>query len=207
MGKTALRFVCWLMLLTVPLQVFAADTVGVLTSTGTVLVDHMAVPANTAVFSGSVLETSRASRAVLNGKGSVVVLNENSTLRLGPQLELQSGSVVVSSSNTVATQVDDVTITIAPGMHSKFIARKLPGELQVIAMEGRVYLFDGQETTPVPATKGVKVPLGTKGKKTITWLKNDDVGIAILVGAAVVAGVTVGIINANNAKPATTSAP
>ena len=109
---------------------------------------------------------------------------------------------MVSSTSSVV-QVDNVTITANSATPSKFLARKINGELQVLALEGTVSVSNGQDTTSVPATKGVKFP--RVGRPS--WLSNDDIGILIVVAAAIAAGVTLGIVNSQNAKPVSPAAP
>jgi hypothetical protein len=82
-------------------------------------------------------------------------------------------------------------------------------ELQLLALEGKVDLSDGQQTETVPAVTGVKVKLpkdsngssSNVGKKS--WLTNDEIGILIVVAGAVAAGVAVGIINSQSSSPVT----
>ncbi|HEX7423936.1 MAG TPA: hypothetical protein VF311_08625 [Terriglobales bacterium] len=207
MPKRLLSLGCWLMVVILPLDAVAADAVGMLTSIGTVLVDNKPAPVTGAVFAGEVIETKTKSKAVVVAQGKSISLAENSSVRLGAKvLELQSGAVLVSSTSSVV-QVDNVTITANSATPSKFLARKINGELQVLALEGTIYVSDGQQTTPVPTTKGVSLPLPRSGRKGIAWLYNDDVGILIVVAAAITAGVTLGIVNAQNAKPVSPAAP
>jgi hypothetical protein len=202
-SKRLLSLACWLMVVILPLEAVAADAVGMLTSIGTVLVDSRPATASGAVFAGEVIETRTKSKAVVAGQGKTISLAENSSMRLGARvLELQSGAVLVSSTSSVV-QVDKVTITGNFAAPSKFLARKINGELQVLALEGTVYVSDGQDTTPVPATKGVKFP--RVGRPS--WLSNDDIGILIVVAAAIVAGVTLGIVNSQNATPVSPAVP
>jgi hypothetical protein len=191
------------MVVILPLDAVAANAVGMLTSIGTVLVDSQPASATSAVFAGDVIQTKTKSKAIVASQGKTVSLDENSSVRLGANaLELQSGAVVVSSTGGVL-RVDNVTITADSATPSKFLARKINGGLQVLALEGTVSVSNGQDTTSVPATKGVKFP--RVGRPS--WLSNDDIGILIVVAAAIAAGVTLGIVNSQNAKPVSPAAP
>jgi len=213
-SRKLLSITCCLLVGLLPVQMVAADAVGVLTNSGTVLVDERQTGVGTAVFAGETVQTKAKARAVVTGKGRTVSLGENSTMRLGSKdLQLQSGSVVVTSSYSFATEIGGAKVITDPGIPTKFLARRIGDELKVVTLEGMVYVNDGQQTTPVPATKGVNVNVGSKtekshtddypGAKKTTWLTNDDIGILIVAGAAIVAGVTLGIVNAKNAQPAT----
>lgn len=203
MSKRLLSLGCWLMVVILPLDAVAANAVGMLTSIGTVLVDSQPASATSAVFAGDVIQTKTKSKAIVASQGKTVSLAENSSVRLGAKvLELQSGAVLVSSTSSVV-QVDNVTITANSATPSKFLARKINGELQVLALEGTVSVSNGQDTTSVPATMGVKFP--RVGRPS--WLSNDDIGILIVVAAAIAAGVTLGIVNSQNAKPVSPAAP
>jgi hypothetical protein len=210
-SKRLLSLACWLMVVILPLEAVAADAVGMLTSIGTVLVDSRPATASGAVFAGEVIETRTKSKAVVAGQGKTISLAENSSMRLGARvLELQSGAVLVSSTSSVV-QVENARITAGSATPSKFLARKINGELQVLALEGTVYVTDGQQTTSVPASKGVSVPLhrdnAAPAAKGMSWMNNEEVGILIVVAAAIVAGVTLGIVNSQNAKPVSPVVP
>ena len=135
-------------------------------------------------------------------------------MKLGVKaLELIAGSVIVSSDVGTSTKVENLTISTLPGVHAKFLAKRVNDELQLLALEGKVDLSDGQQSEPVPAVSGVKlkVPKDSKGSNGSpskgggkSWLRNDEIGILIVVAAAVAAGVAVGIINSENATPVST---
>ena len=201
MRKVLPTLFCWLMILVQPFNAFAVNTIGMLSSVGTVLIDNQPAGSATAVFPGDLIETKAKSKAIMASPRQTITLSENSTLRIGDILELQSGVVVVSSAAT-SLRVNNVTVTATTP--SKFLARRLNGSLEVLALEGSVLVSDGQQTTQVPATRGVSI--GSLGKH-LSWLRNDDIGILIVVAAAITAGVTLGIVNAQNAKPVTPSAP
>jgi hypothetical protein len=163
-------------------------------------------------FDGERLATGANSKATVTSRGTVVSMSSNSSVKLGVKaLELIDGSVVVSSDAGTSTKVENLTISTPPGVHAKFLAKRANDELQLLALEGRVDLSDGQQSTPVPAVSGVKlkVPKDSNGSSSTSpvgkrsWLKNDEIGLLILVAAAVAAGVALGIVNSENATPVT----
>ena len=203
MSRRLLGLGCWLMVVVFPLNVMATDAFGVLNGVGAVTIDGRAADAGGAVFAGDVIATGAGSKATLSGRSKTVSLAENSTIRVAADaLELQSGAVVISSTGAVLRS-DNIIVVANQSAPSRFIARKVNGEVEVLALEGSVSVSDGQETTQVPATKGVKFPrIGKPG-----WLRNDDIGILIVVAAAIIAGVTIGIINSQQSKAVTPPGP
>lgn len=204
MSRRLLSLGCWMMAAILPLSAMSVDAVGMLTTVGTVMVDSRYAAAGGAVFAGDVIETKAGSKAIVSSQGRTVSLGENSAVRVGGKdVELQSGAVVVATTNGVL-RVDNVTISAVSAAPTKFLARKVNGTVQVLALEGTVSVNDGQQTTQVPATKGVSI--GSAGRN-FSWLLNDDIGILIVVAAAITAGVTLGVVNALNAKPASPAGP
>ena len=172
---------------------------GMLTTNGEVLLDGHPVAPNTAVFEGQTIQTRDQSHAVLTGQGSVVTLTPNSSLTVGSKaVDLRSGITMIWSNSGIAAKADKALVTAAPGAPAKFLAARVKNELRVTALVGTVYVSDGQQGTQVPANKTVSVPLGSDPptvSNAVPWWQNDDIGIAITVGAAVAAGVVVGVIN------------
>lgn len=201
-----------------PVQLMAADAVGVLTNSGTVLIDSHQTGFGTAVFSGETVETRANSKAVITGKCRTISLGENSTIRFADRdIDLFSGAVVIGATCNFGMNVDGARIITDPNSPSKFLARRVGDDVQVVALEGVVYVEDGQQTTPVPATRGVNIGGSKKkdkkkgadypGARKPTWLNNDDIGLLIVIAAGIAAGVTLGIINAQNHQPATPAGP
>jgi len=208
------KTIALLMLFLFPATLMSADMVGVVRVSGNgVTLDGRACDSGVIGFDGERLATSADSKATVTSRGTTVSLASNSSVKLGTkQLQLLGGSVIVSSDTGTATAVDDVTITTPPGIHAKFVAQRTEDELQVVALEGSVEVSDGQESTTVPAVRGGKIGI-KKSKdngphhKHWSWLKNDDVGMVVLVGAAVAAGVAVGLAGSDNKPSVTPPAP
>lgn len=161
-------------------------------------------------FDGERLATGANSKATVTSRGTMVSVSSNTSVKLGTKaLELIDGSVVVSSDAGTSTKIENLTISTLPGVHAKFLAKRVNDELQLVALEGKVDLSDGQQTEPVPAVSGVKLKVpkdsngssSTVGKKS--WLTNDEIGILIVVAGAVAAGVALGIANSQNSTPVT----
>jgi hypothetical protein len=207
-----MRLLVWFMIVLLPASAMASEAVGLMTVNGSVLLDrHAVTPGSSAIFAGDRIDTKAGGKALVTRPGASIVVQEKSSVVVGSNgISLDSGTVMVSARQGIVAKVDNATITIRPGEPGKFLARRIDGELQVLTLEGQIYVSDGQEQTPVPATKGVALPTdksaGQAGKG-LSWLSNADIGILIVVAAAVTAGVTLGIVNAENSKPASPSVP
>jgi hypothetical protein len=196
-----------------PASGMAATTAGMIHVSGTdATLDGRSCSAVNVGYDGERLATGANSKATITSRGAIASLSSNTSVRLGARaLELLIGSVVVSSDAGSSTKVENLTLSTPTGMHAKFLAQRSNGELQLLALEGRVDVSDGQETTPVPAGTGAKIKLpksstsagGSSGSSGHwwTWLTNDDIGILIVVAAAIAAGVTLGVVNSANAAP------
>jgi hypothetical protein len=158
-------------------------------------------------FEGERLATGANSKATVTSRGTTVSVSSNTSVKLGAKaLELIDGSVVVSSDVGTSTKIENITISTPAGAHAKFLAKRTNDELQLLALEGKVDLSDGQQSEPVPAVSGVKlkVPKDSKGNDSSTtvkkksWLTNDEIGILIVVAGGVAAGVALGIINSQS---------
>ena len=159
-------------------------------------------------FDGDRLATGGHSKAVVTSRGTVVSLSSNTSVKLGAKaMELIAGSVVVSSEAGASTKVENLTISTPPGVHAKFLATRVNDELQLLALEGKVDVSDGQQTEAVPAVRGLRVKLPKEPRSSAgtasrwSWLHNDDIGILLVVAGAIAAGVTLGIVNSQNATP------
>ncbi len=210
MSARWVKIIAFLMSAMLPMCLVSADMVGVVRVSGnSVTLDGRACDSGVIGFDGEHLATGAGSKATVTSRGTTISVASNSSIKLGTKaLQLLGGSIVVSSDMGTSTAVEDVTITTPPGMHAKFVAQRTDDELQVVALEGSVDVNDGQQTTTVPAVRGGKIGIGkskdNRHRKRFAWLRNDDVGIVVLVGAAVAAGVAVGLANSDNKKPTAT---
>lgn len=206
-----IKVISSLLLFLVPATTMATDVVGMIHVSGNdATIDGHSCRAVDVGYDGDRLATGGNSKAVVTGRGTVVSLASNTSVKLGAKaLELIEGSVVVSSESGASTKVDNLTISTPPGVRARFLAKRGNDELQLLALEGKVDVSDGQQTQPVPAVRGLRVKLpkdkdsenSPRGAARWSWLHNDDIGILIVVAGAVAAGVAVGLINSENATP------
>jgi hypothetical protein len=206
-----MKFTSFLLLFLMPAATMATNSVGMIHVSGVdATIDGRPCQAVDMGFEGERLATGANSKATVTSRGTVVSVSSNTSVKLGAKaLELIDGSVVVSSDAGTSTKIENLTISTPPGAHAKFLAKRVNDELQLLALEGKVDLSDGQQTETVPAVTGVKVKLpkdsngssSNVGKKS--WLTNDEIGILIVVAGAVAAGVALGIINSQSSSPVT----
>lgn len=208
MSPIWMKVTSFLLLFLMPATTMGTNSVGMIHVSGVdATIDGRPCRAVDMGFEGERLATGANSKATVTSRGTTVSVASNTSVKLGAKtLELLDGSVVVSSDTGTSTKIENLTVSTLPGVHAKYLAKRVNDELQLLALEGKVDLSDGQESTPVPAVTGVKVKVpkdsSTKGSKR-RWLTNDEIGILVVVAGAVAAGVALGIINSQNSSPVT----
>lgn len=215
MSRNLLRLCSLVLLVAFPASMMASDVVGVLNSSGEVSLRGEPTISGTAVFSGDTIRTGRSGRAaIVEGPGTSIAIAPGSIVQVEEgAVEIGSGLIVVSG-HRASLQVNGVHIVSQNDM-GKFLVQRDGDSLKVVALAGNLLVGEGQDQTPVPATKGVNVGNGKNKNQTNApaakgpprWLTDPDIGILIVVGAAVAAGVALGIVNAENARSATPVAP
>lgn len=208
MSPIWMKVTSFLLLFLMPATTMGTNSVGMIHVSGVdATIDGRPCRAVDMGFEGERLATGANSKATVTSRGTTVSVASNTSVKLGAKtLELLDGSVVVSSDTGTSTKIENLTVSTLPGVHAKYLAKRVNDELQLLALEGKVDLSDGQESTPVPAITGVRVKVpkdpSTKGSKR-RWLTNDEIGILVVVAGAVAAGVALGIINSQNSSPVT----
>ena len=207
-----MKVTSFLLLFLMPAATMATNSVGMIHVSGVdATIDGRPCNAVDMGFEGERLATGPNSKATVTSRGTTVSVSSNTSVKLGAKtLELIGGSVVVSSDAGTSTKIENLTVSTLPGVHAKFLAKRVNDELQLLALEGKVDLSDGQQSTPVPAVSGVKlkVPKDSSGSSASSvakksWLTNDEIGILVVVAGGVAAGVALGIINSQNSSPVT----
>ena len=198
-----------MLLFVFPLSVVASDAVGVLDSAGDVTINGRPSTSKSAVFPGETIHTSASARAVVTMRGTMISLASDSTLTVDTaKVNLGTGTIVVGGEYKAIT-VNGIRIAAGSAPGSRFLVKSVNDHLKIVALAGDLVVGEGQDQTPVPATKGIDVSKGKNGDPTMrhAWLSDPDIGILIVVGAAIAAGVTVGIINSQNSKSTSPANP
>ena len=206
-----------LMLVIFPGALFAADQpAAMLYSHGSALLNGNNIPRTSAIFPGDVVQTTKDSVANINATGStVLVLNESLVQYQGSTVTLEHGGVTVSTSKSMATRAEDVTVSPASGALTEFEVRDVDGTVRIVARKGDLTISDdsgatstlaqGQETTREESDSqkekkkkrgGGVVPGATGGAL--------DSPVAIGIGTGIVVGVAAWVLiqSDNPASPA-----
>ena len=153
------RILSCLMLVVFPGALFAADqAAAMLYSHGSALLNGATIPRSSAIFPGDLVQTTKDSVANINATGStVLVLNDSLVQYQGSTVTLEHGGVTVSTSKSLATRAEDVTVSPASAALTEFEVRDVDGRVQIVARKGDLTIRDdsgatttlaqGQETT------------------------------------------------------------
>jgi ferric-dicitrate binding protein FerR (iron transport regulator) len=153
MSQSALRSaVCCLLAVIFPAQLMLAGetAAAMLYTNGAAWLNGSEVPKSAAVFSGDMLQTRADSTASIQSNGSNVTVMADSLVKFeGPAVELEHGSVRVTTSRGMAARAGDVTVTPAGSAWTEFQVKDVDGRVQIAANKGDVTVQDTQGTTTV----------------------------------------------------------
>ena len=151
MSQSAFRsVVCCMLLILFPAQMMLAgeQASAMLYTNGSAWLNGSEVPKSAAVFSGDLLQTRTDSTASIQSNGSNVMVLADSLVKFeGPAVELQHGSVRVTTSRGMETRAGDVTIKPAGDSWTEFQVTDRDGRVQIAANKGDVTVQDDKGTT------------------------------------------------------------
>src|SRR3974390_3417062 len=112
MSLSTSRALCCLLVILIPLQLLGADAASaMLYTSGSTWLNGGEVPKSAAVFAGDMVQTRSDSTANINANGSSVMVLADSLVKFqGPAVEIEHGSVRVSTSKGLATKAGEVTV-------------------------------------------------------------------------------------------------
>lgn len=144
-----LKILSCMMVVIFPAALFAADQpAAMLYSHGTALLNGGSIARSSAIFSGDLVQTNADSAANINAAGSIVlVLNDSLVKYQGNAVELEHGSVTISTSRLLATRAGDVTVSPAASVWTEFEVRDVDGTVQIAARKGDLTISDDTGTT------------------------------------------------------------
>ena len=144
-----LKILSCLMLVIFSGALFAADQpAAMLYSHGTALLNGNTVPRSSAIFSGDLVQTNAESVANINATGStVLVLNDSLVQYEGSAVKLEHGGVTISTSKSLATRAEDVTVSPAASVLTEFEVRDVDGRVKIVARKGDLTISDDSGTT------------------------------------------------------------
>jgi hypothetical protein len=142
--------VCCLLAILFPAQVMLAGETAsaMLYTNGAAWLNGSEVPKSAALFSGDLLQTRPDSTANIQANGSSVMVLADSLVKFeGPAVELEHGSVRVTTSRGMAARAGDVTVKPAANSWTEFQVTDVDGRVQIAANKGDVTVQDDKGTT------------------------------------------------------------
>ena len=226
MGRSAFcRMVSYVLLLGFPASSFAADSgAAMLYTHGATWLNGAHVPASSAIFSGDMVQTRSDSGANINAPGSSITVLGDSLVKFeGSSLNVEHGSVAVTTSRAVATTAGDVRVAPASNAWTEFNVTDVDGTVRIAARKGDLTITDdsgtatlaqGQETTrdeqsdqsaDTSKDKDKKKKKRADGAAPAAGGGILDSPVAIGVGAAAIGGLTIWVLlqNTNPVSPST----
>lgn len=197
LNPSFLRASVWILLLVYPLAAMGAElNAAMVQPQGNAHLNGSVVASPTAVFSGDQLRTEERATATLTQKGTTLVLAPDSFLRYrGNVVELERGSVLITTARGMSARVADLTISPAAGSSARFLVVRTKGTVQITALENRLAIANGKAMALLEPGQTTK--LGTSGnalphvKASLTT--GETIALIFAVGAAVGSGVAVGL--------------
>ncbi len=150
------KFVCWLMILLLPLSLAAQDKgSAVLHSVGGVWVNGFEITGSTVIFPGDTLETKPGFVANIDAEGSAVQIQPESIIGFqGTFLNLEHGGVSVGTSTAMSVHVKCLRIEPLSNERTQYDVADVTGTMQVAARKNDV---------KITQTGGLKRPSAETG--------------------------------------------
>ncbi len=144
-----LRILSCIMAVLLPASLFAADSgAAMLYGNGPTWLNGSSLPKSSAVFSGDLVQTAPGSVAKINASGSsLMVLSDSLVQYEGSAVNLDHGSVTVSTSKAMATRAGDVAVIPTASVWTQFDVTSVNGKVQIVARKGDLTIDDGTGTT------------------------------------------------------------
>ncbi len=153
MSQSAFRSaVCCLLAILFPAQMMLAGEAAsaMLYTNGAVWLNGSEAPKSAAVYAGDMLQTRPDSTASIQPNGSNVMVLADSLVKFeGPAVELEHGSVRVTTSRGLAARAGDVMVKPAADSWTEFQVADVDGRVQIVADKGDVTVQDDKGTTTV----------------------------------------------------------
>jgi hypothetical protein len=207
MGLSALRrTVTYLLLLTLPSCLFAADSgAAMLYANGAAWVNGSHVPNSSAIFAGDLVQTRADAAVNIHASGSSIMVLGGSLVQFeGISLKVEHGGVSVSTSKGIATVAGDVRVAPVSDGWTEFNVTDTDGTVRIAARKGDVIVTDDNGAVTLPqgqeTTRDEQSPEKKKKKRAVAGAIPAAGGsvlnspIAIGIGAAAIAGVTIWVL-------------
>ncbi|MGH9556314.1 MAG: hypothetical protein ACRD2Y_10885 [Terriglobales bacterium] len=205
MRNVFFRGLVWTLVLLVPAVPVMADmNAAMLYAKGKVTVNGGAVLNAQAVFPGDQVRTGKDSAVTIAVKGSNVVVMANSGVVLGSNtIAVSEGSATIVTSQGMTASVRGISVSPASGQKARFEVAQVGGKVRISALEGRLSISDGKQTTMLDA--GKQLTTGNSGLGNAPAGANSLAGAAIALIVIGIAAVSTGIIIATTGEVSDTS--
>ncbi|HUM04455.1 MAG TPA: hypothetical protein VLT90_03280 [Terriglobales bacterium] len=209
MSQTAFRAVLSIALaVLLPAQLLAGDSASAMVyANGTAWVNGSWIPKSAAVFAGDLVQTRPDSSAHISANGSSVMVLADSLVKFeGPAVELEHGSVRVTTAQGLAARAGEVTVKPAGSSWTEFQVKDVDGTVQIAANRGDVVIQDqsgsttlqqGQQTTrddTSNSTQKKKKKRRAAGAATAAGGGILSSTTAVYTGLAIVGGITTWVL-------------
>ncbi|MBZ5630089.1 MAG: hypothetical protein LAO06_14615 [Acidobacteriia bacterium] len=182
-----------------PVATMSAETrAAMLYATNAVTLNGVAAANSSAVFSGDTIQTPADSAVTLTTQGSTVLVGPSSLLVYqGDALRLSSGTTMVTTENSMKTQIQKLLVTPASEGRSSYRVVRGSGKVMIAALRGSVKLTDGSSekligegnaTTVADPDPAPQASPGAGGGSVV------NAGNAVALGVGIAAGVLVGFL-------------
>ncbi|MGH9601874.1 MAG: hypothetical protein ACRD24_05740 [Terriglobales bacterium] len=171
---------------------------------GKTTVNGNLVDRSTAVFAGDQVRTGKDSTVSIALQGSNVSVMANSGVVFGNNtLTVSEGGATVVTSRGLTASVGGLRIAPAEGQKARFVVAHIDGKVRVSALEGRLSISDGKQTTMLDSGRQLTTAGRSLGNAPAG--ANSLAGAAIVILVAVVAGASIGTIIATTGDEPDTS--
>jgi hypothetical protein len=143
--------VCCLLAILLPVQLMGGELASAMLYTnGSAWLNGNEVPKSVAMFAGDLLQTRAGTTANIQAAGSnVMVLAESLVKFQGPAVEIEHGSVRVTTSRGLTAQAGAVIVKPVANSWTEYQVTDVDGRVQIAANKGDLTVQDDQGTTTV----------------------------------------------------------
>lgn len=148
-----MRMLCWLMLVVFPAASLMAEVrPAMLYASGSVVLNGTQVPRTSAVFGGDRITTNSNSGVTIASQGSAIVVGADSAVVYnGPDLELEKGTTLVTTSTGITAHMGDVSVMPASKAPAKYEITRADGKVLIAAKQGTLMISDGMSSSTLEA--------------------------------------------------------
>jgi hypothetical protein len=203
-----IRGMAMFMVCVLPLSMMQAEVQGAMLYTrGMVTINGSTARASAPIKSGDSLQTAADATAQIVSEGTFIQVQPASSMTYNrSSVTVQEGIATVASAKELTGQVSSLRVSSLTPSGVRYSLRNQAGRVQVAALMGSV-MVRGNNALSVTLKPGEVYTLDTnssnpdpQGGGTSNALRG-DMGLVFAVTAAIIAGVVLGVVNANTVSP------